>query len=786
MHLHVGNIPFDGPKLYIVLSGFYNPNLPMELLNVGVPLTCILGIKLSDEQYMAHCEIQEADTMIRDKTHFSEDRRINETELLEFWRITHERFANLSAYPMYANITILTVRPSVFPETINATEKESLKRDMHDRVLLTLYHLYDLCRQHAKYLKSMKLEKGIIDKRDEAVDTKIYEDVLSDIPNEYIGVPLILSAILLQVEHNLATSPNGRFPVDHDTGFSGADTRHENTSTTAERSPVFNMQDKLNLLDLEYELTDEYANGTSQSLQPSDLEVIPYGDILSMIIRHYLERRPTLEDAVLRVLRDPRIINVWRNHEVPTRSKSEMYLCHMDNIARAFNRGRMVSREEVMHYLHLLMFDKLIFSEGSREAKARLVQPTRDELSELKHARSTMKRARSVPNFTSPSITASSLRCSKSDTEIDYCKPVVAFTECPLLFTLTDVRETLLPGYLCKNVFKKRSYKRPSLEEYEDVELLSSRVFLQVAHECFQSFDCFVARYFEPTDSMLLYFSNNNAVSNVSEKRCLSSICTPIGLHEFREYIAEEEENWMKREQETRQSHRMDLTGRFMKKFIEVEDDVIIFDDECFVLPDSLKARHPKKSPDRKDGRKKIFETKEFEEAPVKNVEGEKMTRQKRNEAPMANNESKRVDGRVMSGKTSMTEKKSDTKIDDVDTSFLPAKKILSSRCVETGGSYDFVGYDLGGLRVQVIHHSKKFLLDGDTSVRVELEDWLHGDVDLRIAVTLPHCTLRLSGGVSRRQSADMFHLTTERGIVLGFYRNRREPGNQCLALESY
>lgn len=776
MHLHVDNVPSDGPKLYIVLSGFHNPNLPVELLNVGVPLTCILEIKLSDEQYMVHREIKEENTLNGDKTHFFEDRCINETELLEFWRITHERFANLSAYPMYTNITILTVHPSVFPETIDATEKESLKRDIYDRVLLTLYYLYDLYRQHAKYLKSMKLEKGIIEKRDEAIDTKIYEDVLSDIPNEYISVPLILSAILLQVEHNLATSSNRCFPVDHDTGFSGADTRHENTSTTAERSPVFNMQDKLKLLDLEYELTDGYANGTSQSLQPSDLEVIPYGDTLSMIIRHFLDCRPTLEDAVLRVLRDPRIISVWRNHEVPTRSKSEMYFCHMDNIARAFNRGQIVNREEVMHYLHLLMFDKLIFSESNREAKARLVQPSRDELSELKHTQSTMKRARSMPNFTSPSITVSSLRCSKSDTEIDYCKPV-ALTECPLLFALTDVRETLLPGYLLKNVFKKRSYERPSLEEYEDVELLSSRVFLQVAHECFQSFDRFVARYFEPTDSMLLYFSNNNAVGNVFEERCLSSIRTSIGLHEFREYIAEKEENWIKREQETRQSRWMDLTERFMKKSIEVEHDAIIFDDECFILPNSLKAHHLKKSPDRKDEQKKIFETKEFEEAVVKNIEGEKMTRQKRNEAPTVNNESKRANGRVMSGKTSMTKKKSDTKIDDVDTSSLPAKKILSSRRVETGGPY-FVGYDLGGLRVQVIHHSKKFLLDGDTSVQVELEDWLHGDLDLRIAVTLPHCTLRLFGGASRRQSADMFHLTTKRGIVLGFYQNRRESGN--------
>ncbi|KAG5344939.1 SPG17 protein, partial [Acromyrmex charruanus] len=701
----VSNVPFDGPNLYVVLSGFHNPDLPAELLSVGVPLTCILEIKLSGEKYIGHRETKEND--IRDKTPSFEDHQINEIKLVEFWRVTHERFANLSAHPMYANITILTIDLPVFPETVNFIKKESLRRDIYNRILFTLYHLYELYRQHAKYLKNMKLEKRIFDKRDEVVDTKIYDDVLKNIPNEYIDAPLILSAILLQVEHNLTTSSDGCFLADHDTGFSDADTRHENTSTTAERSPTFNMQAKLKLLDLEYELIDEYD--TSQSLQSSDLEVIPYGDTLSVIIRHFHDRRATLlDDAVLRVLRNPRIINVWRNHEVPTRSKSDMYFCHLDNIARAFNREQKVSREEVVHYLHLLMFDDLIFSGSSREARSRLVQPPRDELSELKHMRSKIKRARSVPNFTSPPTTASGLCRCKSDTEIDYCKPVVAFAECPLLFTLTDTRETLLPGYLCKNVFKKRSYQRPSLEEYEDVELLSSRVFLQVVHECFQSFDRFVARYFRPTDSLLLYFSNNDAVNNVSEERCLSSICTPIGLYEFCEYIAKKEENWIKREQETRQSHRMDLTGRFMKNSIEVEDDAIIFDDKCFILRDSLKARRLKKGLDRY-GQKKIFETEEFEKAAVEN----------------------------------------------------------------TGGSYDFVGYDLGSRRVQVIHHSKKFFLDGDTSVRIELEDWLYGDRNLRIAVTLLNSTLRLSGRVS--QSTGTFHLTTKRGIVLGFYRNRRE-----------
>ncbi|KAL6265545.1 hypothetical protein P5V15_002340 [Pogonomyrmex californicus] len=446
-HLHVDGVPFDRPDLYVVLSGFHNPDLPEELLSIEVPLTCILEIKHTEKRNIVYREIEEERTIRRDET-----------------------------------------------------------------------------------------QKGR-----ETPGTKIYEDALNDIPNEYVDVSLMLSAILLQVGHNLAT---------------GADTRYENTSTTAERSPLFNMQDKLKLLDLEYELIDEYT----------------------------------------------------------------------------------------------------------------------------------------------------------CDTEIDYCKPVVAFTECLLLFALTDAGETWLPGYLCKNLLSDPGFFFRSPTNVSKVSIVSR-------------LDAPSRR----TRSCFILATTTRDGRRVREGTCLSSIRTPIGLHEFCEYIVREEENWIKREQETRQSRRTDLTGRFMKKSIEVEDDAIILDDECFMLPDSVKARL-KKSLDR-DGQKKIFRNEG-----IRGGAGEEL----------------------MSGKTSMTEKKSDTKIDDVDTSVLSAKKILSVQCVETGG---------GPFFWTTIHR-----------VRVELENWRHGDLDLRIAVTLQHCTLRLSGGVSRRnQSADTFHLTTRRGIMLGFSAEIKE-----------
>lgn len=113
-----------------------------------------------------------------------------------------------------------------------------------------------------------------------------------------------------------------------------------------------------------------------------------------------------------------------------------------------------------------------------------------------------------MPNFISPSIIVSNLCRSKSDTEIDYGKLIIALIKVHFSFMLTDTAgRPLFPGYLCGNVLGRRNHERSSLEEYENAESLPDRVFLQFVRECFQSSDRFATRYFKPTDSMLLYFS---------------------------------------------------------------------------------------------------------------------------------------------------------------------------------------------------------------------------------------------------------------------------------------
>lgn len=223
------DVPFHQPDLYVVLSGFHDPDLPVELLSAGVPLTCILQIQLPGEPVTA-CRADEP-TFARGAS-LSADYRADEGELLDFWTITNRRFSDPSTHPAYSNIALLTFRPPLLPRSYRGLEKRSLMRDTYDEMSRTLRHLHHLHRQHADYLGSMKLEKRILETRSASIDTRIYEDTLRDISNECIDVPLILCAMLLQVEADLAGSPDEYTTVECNAELRGANMSGEDISTS--------------------------------------------------------------------------------------------------------------------------------------------------------------------------------------------------------------------------------------------------------------------------------------------------------------------------------------------------------------------------------------------------------------------------------------------------------------------------------------------------------------------------------------------------------------------------
>lgn len=110
----------------------------------------------------------------------------------------------------------------------------------------------------------------------------------------------------------------------------------------------------------------------------------------------------------------------------------------------------------------------------------------------------------------------------------------------------------------------------------------------------------------------------------------------------------------------------------------------------------------------------------------------------------------------------------------DVETSPLITGKVSlgpSPDRAERESVYDFVGYDLGRLRVQVTNRRRTFRSADDTLVHVEVDDWLYKAKHLRITVTLRGHSLRLSRRIDAPETDEVFHLTSRLGIILAFQK---------------
>lgn len=205
--VYIDDAPINGPNLYIILTGFHDPDLLGQLKSIGVPICCILQIKRPSEELNPNVEEEIVDIDSESKKLvFFEKYTVTKSKLYNFWTTIEKRLREAELYPEYHDIGFFKFCPPRYPKTLDRKEYEANKKDMYNRVSYILYDFYDLYRQHGKYLKSMKIETSIFDKRIEKPNLKVYKSFMKAFDNTFLPecvlLPLIMVAMLMQVEEN--------------------------------------------------------------------------------------------------------------------------------------------------------------------------------------------------------------------------------------------------------------------------------------------------------------------------------------------------------------------------------------------------------------------------------------------------------------------------------------------------------------------------------------------------------------------------------------------------------
>lgn len=353
------------------------------------------------------------------------------------------------------------------------------------------------------------------------------------------------------------------------------------------------IEEKLKTLNLKYGLDDEVNDKGQIDYTLTDIDLILHGNkILEAIVDisaiPFLSKPSDLIDNIISILRHPVITSVHKKNKI-TEKKLKNYSRHIDNLRYCFDLS--INNEKIKHYLHILMFDKMLFDSKVKTNKVKILEKMKedDDPMYVQDPKLSMKHSKSLPSLYSESMYKVYFL---SDGNIDYGKVFPQIVECSPLFDLVDPRELLVPGYLEENVFSTRPANNYRLEDFNDVELLPEVIFLQLVYQCLLAYDHVEFRYFEPTDSLLLHFHNKWRINDVSEEERISSIRTPLRFGDFCKYVVPEEQQWLSQEEEQNRLQMTKEMERLMTKSAKIYDETMSFRDEDFILPGTLKAKY--------------------------------------------------------------------------------------------------------------------------------------------------------------------------------------------------
>ncbi|KAJ8669750.1 hypothetical protein QAD02_001009 [Eretmocerus hayati] len=728
--VYVDDAPVRGPDLYILLTGFYDPSLPVELIKIGLPLRCILRLEINlDDNYgesiLGVTNLSSSDGSVSlPSTTFRPSQAStyaagDSSRQLKFWSSFDGTGCN--------SVAIRCFKPTWDTETIPSK--------MYDEVSYMMYDVHATIEEHEAYLRAMKVYQ-MYEPR-ELIDSTMasYEDRLIKLPDGLCdSVSVVLDALLSQLEENLEKKVNDNSvpsTSSQSTGVSKSSKQQERVHRIEGESDAYSSREsissvqtrleaklaqlnsKYGLFGLSHQQNTELERIEDRPMR-QELELLLHGDSLRLDLYRALTGRSKFEDCLKEMIErltkrlpeEPIVGRAWK-----TVDQRELEICqlHMPGVYECCRREGL-DRLKSEHLLNLLGLRKLLrlLSDqtlirreekpsqhrgkfGESHIKTHTMNEDRGKTCRMHNETNQFERSASIISSSTRSI---SHQCGPEHRAIhhqnssciresvDVGNMLRSFENCAALFELVDARESLGLEYnLQKQQYHTKSHQqRISLEGFEHAELISSSAFPQIIRDCIGMYEQVVVQHFEPTDSLLLLFQHEvSRPGNFSEIQRVYSIRTPVCLRDFCDYVTAEESEWLEKIRKLGEnSAEGDLAGRCRRKMLASVNGIDGGNNE---LPSGMQS-------------KATLLPADLQEKP----------------SPQ-----------ISSSKRNSLAKKSKSSI-NAQTSH----SSTNSSCGPTQSNYEFVGYDVGeGQRVQLIHHRKVYKACDGMILKFERDSWL-------------------------------------------------------------
>lgn len=551
--VYVDDYPTDGPNLYVAVTGFVEPYLPGSLVQIGIPLTAVVQIRIDPTTTVV------PSTLLRGTKRGQSLTELLAEKSMKFWEDLQQLRIQESSADVFKGTAFIVFSPPYWSSNNLSGNPDVI----YDELCFLMYDVQDLSRQHVHYLNNMSIMDISEDVSNELYNN-YYEQLINDLPLECVTIYSVLDSILQTacISKDLNEQPSRSSLSSALTLMVPKPTAEQNSENLVKQ--IFNTLCGAQSARRKYRLT--YGQEYEENKNPV---VINYGDLVKLDT--FQLGNINLDKIVYSSLLGMPIHNLWRNQPRPSDEHEAKINFHVNVLLSCFDRAD-VETAELNRLLHILACRKL-YNNRSSLKKHHLPPATISEFKKKYLKRSVLAeplaRCPSLANSSGQILSASFPSMTKSEDEYEctYSQsdsdPEVQRIK--LLFDCPDISELVSAAEIETN----QPIKHNIIDDFDFFEDLTGNCAFQVMRDAFNKFNCVDYKYCEVTDSFILMFYNSHDKDGIAREDWRSHLVTPLCLQDFFDFVLEEQYDWIQNEEKIYDENLLLESRSVSKDFID-------------------------------------------------------------------------------------------------------------------------------------------------------------------------------------------------------------------------